>query len=369
MQTFFKDLKVVELASVLAGPAVGMFFAELGAEVIKIENKTTGGDVTRGWKLPSEHTPLAPKGETITNTTSAYFHSVNYHKTHYFFDLQDITDKEKTLEILRGCDVVISNFRKSSAVKMGMDYDSITAINPNVIYAQLYGFDEEDETPAFDVVLQAEAGFMYMTGEKGRGAVKMPVALIDILAAHQLKEGILMALLARDRTGKGAFVSTTLYEAAVASLANQATNWLMVGHIPQRIGAEHPNIAPYGDVFITKDKKEIVLACGTEKQWQTLCKILIINELADDKRFETNILRVKNRVKLVKILRGYILAHERDTLLSLLQKASVPAGAIRNMQEVFENPMAQKMILAEATPEGGVTKRVRTVTVDIKQKK
>jgi crotonobetainyl-CoA:carnitine CoA-transferase CaiB-like acyl-CoA transferase len=369
MQAFFKDLKVVELASVLAGPAVGMFFAELGAEVIKIENKTTGGDVTRGWKLPSETAPLDPKGGDTEISASAYFHSVNYHKTHYFLDLQDVTDKKKTLEILRGCDIVISNFRKSSAVKMGMDYDSIAAINPNVIYAQLYGFDEEDETPAFDVVLQAEAGFMYMTGERGRGAVKMPVALIDILAAHQLKEGILMALLARERTGKGAFVSTTLYEAAVASLANQATNWLMAGQIPQRIGAEHPNIAPYGDVFITKDNKEIVLACGTEKQWLMLCKVLNINTLIDDKRFKANALRVKNRAKLVKILRGYISEHERDTLLYMLNKASVPAGAIRNMKEVFNNPMAQKMILAETTPEGGVTKRVRTVTVDIKQKK
>ena len=369
MQTFFKDLIVVELASVLAGPAVGMFFAELGAEVIKIENKTTGGDVTRGWKLPSETPPLASRGGEMIPSASAYFHSVNYHKTHYFFDLQDVTDKEKTLEILRGCDIVISNFRKSSAVKMGMDYDSIIAINPNVIYAQLYGFDEEDETPAFDVVLQAEAGFMYMTGERGRGAVKMPVALIDILAAHQLKEGILMALLARERTGKGAFVSTTLYEAAVASLANQATNWLMAGHIPQRIGAEHPNIAPYGDVFMTKDNKEIVLACGTERQWQMLCKILDTSNLVNDKRFLTNALRVKNRAKLVKILRGCILKQERDTLLYMLQKAFVPAGAIRNMQEVFENPMAQKMVLEEVTTEGYVTKRVKTVTIDIKFKK
>jgi crotonobetainyl-CoA:carnitine CoA-transferase CaiB-like acyl-CoA transferase len=366
MQTFFKDLKVVELASVLAGPAVGMFFAEFGAEVIKIENKTTGGDVTRGWKLPSENAPLAASGGEKTPSSSAYFHSVNYHKTHYFLDLQDITDKEKTLEILRGCDIVISNFRKSSAVKMGMDYDSIAAINPTVVYAQLYGFDEEDETPAFDVVLQAEAGFMFMTGEKGRGAVKMPVALIDIMAAHQLKEGILMALLARERTGKGAFVSTTLYEAAIASLANQATNWLMAGQIPQRIGAEHPNIAPYGDVFVTSDSKEIVLACGTEKQWQTLCKVLNINDLAHDRRFVTNAFRVKNRAKLVKILRGYILAYERDTLLDTLQKANVPAGAIRNMQEVFENPMAQKMVLEEAMPEGGVTKRVKTVAVRLK---
>lgn len=351
-----KNLKVVELASVLAGPAVGMFFAELGAEVIKIENKTTGGDVTRSWKLPSEN----PEAHG-----SAYFYSVNYHKQYLMLDLQSVTDREKVYEILRGCDVVISNFKKSSAVKLGMDYETVKKLNPTVIYGQIYGYDERDETPAFDVVLQAEAGFMYMTGERGRGAVKMPVAMIDLLAAHQLKEGLLLALLGRERTGKGAFVSTSLYESAVASLANQATNWLMAGHIPQRIGSEHPNIAPYGDVFKTADNKELVLACGTEKQWQSLCKILIMNDLVKDKRFKTNALRVKNRVKLNKILRGVIKDFERDELLNLLKMGQVPAGAIRDMREIFENETAQNMVLEEVLTETTVTKRVKTVAFKI----
>jgi crotonobetainyl-CoA:carnitine CoA-transferase CaiB-like acyl-CoA transferase len=359
-----KNLKVVELASVLAGPAVGMFFAELGAEVIKIENKTTGGDVTRSWRLPSE-TDIAKNEAISRNYASAYFYSVNYHKQYLMLDLQSVTDREKVYEILRGADVVISNFKKSSAVKLGMDYEMVKKLNPSIIFGQIYGFDEEDETPAFDVVLQAEAGFMYMTGERGRGAVKMPVALIDLLAAHQLKEGLLLALLGRERTGKGAFVSTSLYEAAVASLANQATNWLMAGHIPKRMGAEHPNIAPYGDVFKTADAQEIVLACGTEKQWQNLCKILNIKELVESRLFNTNVLRVKNRVKLVKILRGVIKNHERDVLLQLLKDGQVPAGAIRDMREIFENDMAKNMILEESLPEGGVTKRVKTVAFKI----
>jgi crotonobetainyl-CoA:carnitine CoA-transferase CaiB-like acyl-CoA transferase len=358
---YIKSLKVVELASVLAGPAVGMFFAELGAEVIKIENKTTGGDVTRSWKLPSER----EVAENNPAYASAYFYSVNYHKQHLMLDLQAPVDKEKVLEILRGADVVISNFKKSSAVKMGVDYEAVKKMNPSVIYGQIYGFDEEDETPAFDVVLQAEAGFMFMTGERGRGAVKMPVALIDILAAHQLKEGLLLALLGREGTGKGAFVSTSLYEAAVASLANQATNWLMAGQIPQRIGSEHPNIAPYGDVFKTADAQEIVLACGTGKQWEGLCKTLAINHLIEDKRFKTNILRVKNRSKLVKILRGVIVNFERDVLLELLKKGQVPAGAIRDMREIFQNTQAQNMVLEETHTETIVTKRVKTVAFKI----
>jgi crotonobetainyl-CoA:carnitine CoA-transferase CaiB-like acyl-CoA transferase len=347
MKEIFKGLKVVELASVLAGPAVGMFFAELGAEVIKIENATTGGDVTRSWKLPSE--PQDAAG-------SAYFYAVNYGKTHLFLDLENADDQQKTLDLLRGCDVVISNFKNTSAARLGVDYETLKAINPKIIYAQIYGYDAEDDTPAFDVVLQAETGFMFMNGERGGKAVKMPVALIDILAAHQLKEAVLIALLQRERTGKGAFVSTSLYESAVASLANQATNWLVANKIPQRIGSEHPNIAPYGDVFETADTSEIVLACGTERQWKNLCTALNLNHLTSDNLFKTNALRVQNRQKLLDILRSPILSFRRDDLLELLKQNNVPAAAMRTMPEVFENPLAKNMILAN-----GEEKRVKTV--------
>jgi crotonobetainyl-CoA:carnitine CoA-transferase CaiB-like acyl-CoA transferase len=347
MKEIFKGVKVVELASVLAGPAVGMFFAELGAEVIKIENATTGGDVTRSWKLPSE--PQDAAG-------SAYFSSVNYGKTHLFFDLEKAEDQQKTLDLLRGCDVVISNFKDSSAQRLGVDYARLKALNPKIIYAQIYGYDAKDDSPAFDVVLQAETGFMHMNGERGGKAVKMPVALIDILAAHQLKEGILIALWQRERTGLGAFVSTSLYESAVASLANQATNWLMAHKIPQRIGSEHPNIAPYGDVFETADNSDIVIACGTEKQWKNLCDALNLSDLKTDNLFKTNALRVQNRQKLVTILRGCILSFERDILLDVLKKNGVPAAAIRTIDDVFQHPLAQGMVL-----ENGEERRVKTV--------
>ena len=357
----FRNLKVVELASVLAGPAVGMFFAELGAELIKIENKTTGGDVTRSWKLPNETVFTDENGIQ----DSAYFHSVNYKKKHYFLDLQSLTDREKMYDILRECDIVISNFKKSSAQKMGVDYETLQKVNPRLIYGQIYGFDEEDETPAFDVVLQAEAGFMYMNGEKGGNPVKMPVALIDILAAHQLKEGILIALLQREKTGKGAFVSTSLYESAVASLANQATNWLMAQHVPQRMGSEHPNIAPYGDIFETADKKEIVLACGTEKQWVLLCRVLDLSNLTTDELYKTNQKRVQNRRQLYTILRGRIAAYLLKDLYELFRVNQIPMGAIRNIPQVFENPMAQNMILEETLSKNRVTKKIKTIAFKI----
>jgi len=359
MQQFFQDLKVVELASVLAGPAVGMFFAELGAEVIKIENKKTGGDVTRRWKLPTED---------LDAKTSAYYASVNWHKKVLMKDLSEELDYQEVLQLIESADIVISNFKPSSAKKMGMDYENLKAINDKLIYAELTSFGKNDHTPAFDIVMQAEAGFLYMCGEPDRNPVRMPVALIDLMAAHQLKEGILIALLQRTKTGKGAFITTSLLESAIAALANQATNWLIGNHIPQRMGSLHPNIAPYGDVFFTKDKKPVVLAVGTEKQFQLLCDVLNLQKIKEDKRFSINALRVKNRNELKEILTPAISLYNRADLLQQLKQAGVPAGAIRNMQEVFELPQAKAMILEEENIEDNnkITRRVKTVAFEIK---
>ncbi len=356
-EQFFKDLKVVELASVLAGPAVGMFFAELGAKVIKIENKKTGGDVTRRWKLPSENKEA---------NQSAYYASVNWNKEVHLLDLGEEKDKQAVYDLIKEADIVISNFKIASAQKMKMDYEALKAINPAIIYAQLTAYGEHDERPAFDVVLQAEAGFLFMNGEPDGNPVKMPVALIDLLAAHQLKEGVLLALLHRYKTGEGSYVTASLFDAAIASLANQATNWLMAGHIPQRMGCMHPNIAPYGDIFESKDKKAIILAVGTERQFQQLCKVLGAEELTKDDRFAINVERVNNRVVLAKTLAPYIIEHNRDELLSQLAIANVPAGGIRNMQEVFELPRANELILEEKRLDGSQSKRVKTVAFNIK---
>ena len=351
-----QHLKIVELASVLAGPAVGMFFAELGAEVIKIEHKATGGDMTRKWRLPNE-----PRDTPY----SAYYASINYGKTPLLLDLYDRTDQQIAFEYLRDADVVISNFKASSAREMGMDAATIHGYNPRAIYAQLNAFDDDPDRPAFDVVLQAEAGFLYMNGEPNRPPVKMPVALIDILAAHQLKEGILVALLQRERTGKGCIVTTSLLRAAVASLANQAANWLMCGHIPQPIGTKHPNIAPYGDVFACADNRDIVLAVGTDRQFQSLCDAIGLPELAQNVLFSTNPSRVENRSDLNAALQTAIMGFDRDNLLSSLVTQRVPAGSIRDMREVFEQPAAQQMILNYTLPDGTAATCVRTVAFDI----
>ncbi|MBL7796867.1 MAG: CoA transferase [Saprospiraceae bacterium] len=350
--TFFSGLRVVEFASVLAGPAVGMFFAELGAEVVKIENKTTGGDVTRGWKLPSEN----PESDR-----SAYFCSVNWGKTHLLLDLTKPADLQQALDLCDRADVVVSNFKPSAARRMGVDAAALHTRNPRLIHAQVCAWaDPEDESPAFDVVLQAEAGFLFMCGEPDGPPVKMPVALIDLIAAHQLKEAILLALLRRERTGQGACVSVSLLESALASLANQATNWLMAGHIPQRMGTRHPNIAPYGDIFACADGRQILLAVGTERQFRQLCGCLGLAHLPDNPDFENNRARVQHRAALNTVLQEAFLKKDRSAWLAELRAQQVPAAQIRDMAAVFDMPEAQAMVLRE-----GATRRMRTVAFKI----
>lgn len=357
MQQIFKDLKVIELASVLAGPAVGMFFAELGADVIKIENKLTGGDTTRHWKLPQEDK---------NSPVSAYFHAVNWHKRHIFMDLTQPGDRAHLLDLVKNADIVIANFKPGSAEKLGLDCHSLRQCNPRLIYASISAYGEDDLRPGFDVAIQAETGWMFMNGEPGGPPVKMPVALMDLLAAHQLKEGILVALFRRERTGLGCEVAVSLFDAGIASLANQATNWLNAGHLPQRMGSQHPNIAPYGEIFFTKDGRSLILATGTEEQFRELCEIIHLPELPEDERFKTNTLRLANRTALNEALAPAFLKMNADEVLDRCHQLQVPVAPIRNLQEVFDLPAARDLILEETHPDGSVSRRVRTVVFEIK---
>lgn len=330
-----KDLKVVELASVLAGPSVGLFFAELGAEVIKIENKKTGGDVTRSWKLPEEDK---------NSKTSAYFLSVNFFKKHLFLDLKSEKDHAICVSHIRSADIVIANYKKGDDKKLKLDYARIKKINPKIIYASIIGFSEEDERVAYDLILQAESGFMSMNGTVESGPLKMPVALIDILAAHHCKEAVLLALLERNRTGKGCHIVISLFDAAVSSLANQAANWLIAKHLPKRTGSLHPNIAPYGEIFKTKDGHTVTFAIGSDKQFTDLCKILSLEKLAHLQGYATNQARVTNRKKLFSLLSKEV---QRNTFSFLQKKCiarQVPFAKVRDLKEVFELPLAKKLL-------------------------
>lgn len=333
-----RELLVLETAGVLAGPAVGMFFAELGARVIKIENKRNGGDVTRRWKLPSED-PASP--------VSAYFSSVNWGKEHRPLDLKDATERQLFDTLLESADVLITNHLADDADKLGLERDRLRALNPRLVHGHIKGFADQAHRPAFDVVLQAETGYISMTGTDEAHLAKLPIALIDVLAAHQLKEGILLALLQRTSTGKGAYVEVSLEESALTGLINQASNRLMAGHTARPLGTLHPNIAPYGETFTCADGRTIILAVGSDAQFAGLCSVIGRTDLPVDARFTSNTDRVGNRSILAIELGISIARHERAPLLRALLRAQVPAGALNDIGAALDTPAAQRMILSD----------------------
>ncbi len=330
----FQGLKVLELASVLAGPSAGQFFAELGAEVIKIENLKTGGDVTRSWKGAGENGDI-----------SAYFCSCNWGKKSVAIDLSTTSGKQIVQKLAARSDVVIASYKPGDAEKLGVSYEQLKSVNPQLIYGQITGYGSDNERVGYDAVIQAEAGFMDLNGEKEGPPVKMPVALIDILAGHQLKEGFLLALLKKEKTGEGSLVEVSLIQTAIASLANQATNWLVAKKLPVRQGSSHPNIAPYGEVFNTMDGKRILLAVGNDKQFQNLMEVLNDSSVATLPDYSTNEARVVNRNSLNVMLTALIKKIDSETLLGRLHHFKVPAGKIQNIQELFEMPQAKEMLL------------------------
>lgn len=344
-------IHVLDLSSVLAGPSVATFFAELGASVTRFENIKTGGDVTRNWKLETENQD-AP--------VSAYYASVNFKKHTELVDLGDEQVQQRMAELLPHIDILVHNFKHSDLDKFHVQPETLSQRYPRLIQCHLTGFASAPDRLAYDVVLQAESGFMSMNGTPESGPVKMPVALIDVLAAHQMKEGILLALYQRERTNKGNYISVTLEESALVSLTNQATNYLMAGHIPQRMGSAHPNIAPYGDLYTSLDGKEIVLAVGSHRQFIDLCNLLNLRELPDDPRFITNESRVKNRSALNRFLSARISTYRSDAFLHACHDLKIPAGAVNDLSEVLESATA-KALIREEVIQGVPTKRMTSV--------
>ncbi|MBT5403609.1 MAG: CoA transferase [Crocinitomicaceae bacterium] len=339
MDNFFKGLTIIELSSVLAGPSVGMFFAELGANVIKIENSKTGGDVTRNWKNSHE---IASQ----SNEISAYFAAVNYGKTHVFLDLKDPKEKYQLDEYVKSADIITTNLKLGDAEKLGLTYDYFRSLKENIIQCQLFGFESDKSRPAFDAVLQAETGYMHMNGHPNSPPTKMPVALIDVIAGHQMKEALLIALLKLEKENLGSYIEVSLEASAISSLANQATNWLMSGLEGKRNGSLHPNIAPYGETYQCKDGKWLVLAIGNDKQFKNLIKILN-NKKLEDGKYQSNQNRIANRKALNEVLALSFQGKERDEILKGLLKAKIPAGAIHGMKEVFAGETAQNMLIHE----------------------
>jgi crotonobetainyl-CoA:carnitine CoA-transferase CaiB-like acyl-CoA transferase len=349
---FLKDVIVIDASSVLAGPSVGSFLAELGARVIKIENKKTGGDVTRHW-----HTPAEEK-----NQLSSYYASVNYKKEIIQLDLEEELHTFKSH--LKQADILLTNFKTGDYKKFEIENSDLYKLNPRLIHGRIKGFHSEENRVAYDVVLQAETGFMDLNGEQEGLPCKMPVALIDVLAAHQLKEGILIALLQRSQSNRGSFVEVSLEKSALSSLVNQASYYLMTGNTPKRMGSKHPNIAPYGDIYWSADKKAFVLAIGSDTQFLKLIS-LFKSEKLHSIQYQTNTSRVEHRNELNAELSVLFSDFEMCELKNHFLKLNIPFGEIKNISEVFQSANANEMIYEEEI-EDTATKRVKAIAFEIR---
>ncbi|MCX7729262.1 MAG: CoA transferase [Bacteroidia bacterium] len=332
---YLNGIKVLDLSSVLAGPSVGMFLGELGAEVIKIENPITDGDITRQWKCPTEN----PE-----SNISAYYASINAFKKIEFLDFNLSSSIQKIHSLIKECDILLCNFKSGDDKKFQLDYNTVKNIHPQIIYGHITGFGKNEKRVAFDLILQAETGFMYLNREDNQLPNKMPVALIDVLAAHHLKEGILLSLYNRLKTGKGAYVHCSLYDAAISSLINQASNYLNAAYNPPPMGSKHPNIAPYGEIFVTKDNQLITFAIGSNKQFFELCKILDIVMLMENPLFESNEKRVQNRMQLYNELQNAIKNYTTHFIYNACIEQNVPVAIIKDIANVLQNPLSQKLI-------------------------
>jgi crotonobetainyl-CoA:carnitine CoA-transferase CaiB-like acyl-CoA transferase len=330
-------LKVLDLSRVLAGPWASQILADLGAEVIKVENPA-GGDDTRGWGPPFLRDEA---GEATAE--SAYFLCTNRGKRSVCIDMKTAAGRAALRELAKDCDVLIENFKVGGAAAYGLDYESLSTLNPGLVYCSITGFGQTgplSDRPGYDFLVQAMGGLMSITGQpdgaEGEGPQKVGVALTDIMTGLYATIGILAALAERERSGQGQHIDLALLDVTAATLANQATNYLVGGLNPTRLGNAHPNIVPYQS-FVVADG-HLVVAVGNDGQFRRYVGVLGLTELADDPRFATNRDRVHNRDTLVPLLQAEMLKRGKDEWLEALEAAQVPAGPINTVAEVFDQP-------------------------------
>ncbi|UCH38370.1 MAG: CoA transferase [Candidatus Bathyarchaeota archaeon] len=350
MSHVLDSITILDLTRYLAGPYCSMILGDLGAEVVKIERPKTG-DGSRQWGPPFIH------GE------SAYFLSINRNKKSVTINLRT----EKGCEIVRKMastyDVLIENYRPGIVQKLGLDYETLSKINPQLIYCSISGFGQTGpyrEKPSYDIVGQAMGGLMSLTGEENRPPVKIGVAISDIFAGMYAVIGILSALIARKKTGKGQLIDVSLLDGLVSILSHQAGNYLVSGIDPKRLGSAHPTIAPY-QAFQASDSY-FVIAVGNDALWQRFCQGVNLPELVTDSRFATNPDRVKNRAELTQLLNAHFQKKTVEEWLSLIENAGVPCGPVLRLSEVFNDPQVlhRKMVEELEHPSAGHIRVVGT---------
>lgn len=277
------------------------------------------------------------------NQRPAYFCSVNWGKKSICLDLNQNNEREQLYQLLATADVLLTSFKPGDAQKFGLDWEMLHTRFPRLILGEISGYGSHDDRVGYDAIIQAEAGFTAINGVPGQ-TFKMPVALVDVLAAHQLKSGLLLALWQRSSDGLGRQVQVSLIQSAIAALVNQGANYLVGGEIPQPLGNEHPNIVPYGRPFVCSDGVALVLAVGTDKQFAALAKLLDLAVWAAEPAVSTNAARVKNRATVNDQLQLAFQKHNSGTLIPALYKQHIPFGRVNTLAEVTELPAAHALL-------------------------
>lgn len=338
---------VADLTRILAGPLCTMVLADLGAEVIKVERPGSGDD-TRTW------------GPPFVGDDAAYFLSINRNKKSITLDLTDSDDLEAVKQIVERSDVLVENFRTGVMAKFGLGYDDLKDDNPQLIYCSMPAFLSEDQRdlPGYDLLMQANSGFMSITGEAGGEPMKMGVAILDVVAGLYGAVAILAALRERSTAGSGTHIEIGLFEASVASLVNQAANYLASAEVPMAAGNAHPNIVPY-QAFAAKDGR-FVLAAANDKLFRAACIAMDCEYLLEDPRFASNAARVAHREELIGEMDTVFRSRSVDDWVDVFVRAGVPAAPVRAIDEVFTSPEGAGMLVDVDDAHRGMLRLVRS---------
>lgn len=338
-------LKVLDLSRVLAGPWAGQMLADLGADVVKVERPGAGDD-TRAWGPP-----WLKDAEGRDTRDAAYFFCANRNKRSVAIDIATAEGQAQVRALAAQADVLLENFKVGGLKQYGLDYDSLKALNPRLIYCSITGFGQHGpyaQRPGYDFLIQGMGGLMSVTGPaetprapgeplpEGQGPQKVGVALVDIMTGLYAAIGVLAALQHRHATGEGQHIDLALLDVQVAALANQTANYLIGGQVPRRMGNAHPNIVPYQD-FPTADG-DMIVAVGNDGQFARLAEALGHPEWAADARFATNAARVAHRALLIPLLRQATVMRTTRDWIDRLEAAGVPCGPINRLDEVFADP-------------------------------
>ncbi|OOV87087.1 CaiB/BaiF CoA transferase family protein [Oceanospirillum linum] len=358
-------VRVLDMSRILAGPWAGQVLADLGADVIKIERPLRGDD-TRSWGPPWMPVTHDPRGE------AAYYLCANRSKRSLALDITSPQGQGIIRSLAAESDILLENYKVGGLKKYGLDYESLKAVNPRLIYCSITGFGQDGpyaKRAGYDFLIQAMSGLMSITGEKdgrpGAGPQKVGVALTDILTGMYATTGVLAALASREQTGQGQYIDIALMDVQVACLANQAMNYLVSGNSPTRLGNAHPNIVPYQS-FKTADGY-MVLAVGNDAQFAKFCQEAGKPNLAQDERFMTNAQRVANREVLLGILEPLIQMRTTLDWITALEALSVPCGPINNIGEAFDDPQIKaRQMQVEIAHEGSENGRSPSVANPLK---